>query len=183
MNEELINEVTEETAEEVVKETAEETATPKKERAKTPMVILDSAHFMEEVGKLIGEIPEGKTLEGFYNYFYSAMKAKYLESIKKRTDGYLCGSDKDVIEWVQKYFSPEVKEGELVPEPTFNNVAIKKPATPSQKPKKDPTPEEIAKKAAKEAEKKRKEEMKKKKEEMKKKWQQQSFDFFKKYGV
>lgn len=159
-------------------ETATETAKAKPE--KTPMVILDAQHFMEEVGKLVGNIPEGKTLEGFYNYFYSAMKAKFLESMGKRTNGCICGSDKDVIEWVQKYFSPEVKEGELVPEPKLGGVAIRRPEA---KPKKEPTPEEIARKAAADAEKAKKKAEKEAKEAMKKKWQQQSFDFFSRYGV
>ena len=136
-----------------------------------------------EIAKIVeaNPLPEGKTLEGFYNYFYSAMKAKFIESMGKRTNGCICGSDKDVIEWVQKYFSPEVKEGELVPEPTFEKVAIRKPSTP--KPRKEPTPEEIARKAAKDAEKAKRKADKEKKEQLKKAWAQQSFDFFERYGV
>lgn len=165
-------------ADEVTDETAKEA---EKKPEKTPLVILDAQAFMNEIGKLVGTIPEGKTLEGFYNYFYSAMKAKYIEACGRKAGG-LTGSSADVIQWVEKYFSPEVKEGELVPEPKFDKVAIRK--------EKQPTPEEIAKKAAKDAEReaKRKEreekkaketEKKRKHEEMMKKWrgQQLSFDF------
>lgn len=168
----------------ITPEEAEETAgkaEEKPKREKTPMVILDAQHFMEEVGKLVGQVPEGKTLEGFYNYFYSAMKAKFLESMGKRTNGCICGSDRDVVEWVQKYFSDDVKEGETVPEPKFDKVAVRKPSAP--KPKKTPTPDEIAKKAAADAEKAKRKAEKEKKAALKKAWEQQSFDFFSRYGV
>ena len=175
------NDITAEEAREMECAEAKPKETEKPKPEKTPMVILDAQHFMEEVGKLVGQIPEGKTLEGFYNYFYSAMKAKFIESMGKRTNGCICGSDRDVVEWVQKYFSPDVKEGDLVPEPTFGKVAIRRP--PAPKPKKAPTPEEIARKAAADAEKAKRKAEKEKKEQLKKAWAQQSFDFFERYGV